>query len=493
MGSEVVSYTGAKWIPWGNMGTQGTYPQRIAETFQNSKTLRSVLTQKSNLVAAPLQTESAALQTKIDKLASPKKRDTLQEIFYKVALDFQLHGEGFIKEIRYIEYAGETAIKERSFVSHLDASQVRFSSDTDEDLDPVAVYISKNWLHYSKREYKPYRLPLAGHGYEMVLDDAGKPIKKICIHRIEDYEPGMQIYGRANWTGAYYDAVLEQLLPRWNYVHLNNSIHLSGILNVEMPFVPDDSTATEIRDRIRSQLKGSEAFGPSTPVNITGGDGKLSLIQYNLPTEGAFKDLSRTCERNIIMSAGWHPALMGVEEAGKLGNVREIENHHERAMSYEIEPLQQKILKVYLNTLVGTDYEQDSRQYPIQFINDTLFKSVDYVSQNKIDQAIPMEQVQEDLGYLDKSEEEPLPQGAMSLEEVQRLLEVYGTAVRSGGVTPNIDDETALRKMMNLPAINGDVRQGWQDERGVRKPTTLKNPSQNVEEVSEDNIEQNQE
>ena len=404
MGSEIVS-RGSKWIPWGNTGTQGTYPQRIAETFQNSKTLRAVLTQKSNLVAAELVTESPLLQTKIDKLASPKKRDSLREIFYKVALDYQLHGEGFLKEVRYIEYAGETPIKERSFVSHLDASQVRFSADHDEDLNPVAVYISKNWLHYARREYKPYRIPLAGYGYEIINDESGKPIKKIVIHRVKSWEPAMQYYGRADWTGAYYDAVLEQLLPRWNYVHLNNSIHLSGILNVEMPFVPDDQTAQEIRDRIREQLKGSNAFGPSTPVNISGGEGKLSLIQYNLPTEGAFKDLSRTCERNIIMGAGWHPALMGVEESGKLGNVREIENHHERVMSYEIEPLQQKILKTYIRTLEGTDYYQDALDHPIQFINDTLFKSVDYVSQNKIDEAIPLEQVQEDLGYVEENKD----------------------------------------------------------------------------------------
>jgi hypothetical protein len=56
------------------------------------------------------------------------------------------------------------------------------------------------------------------------------------------------------------------------------------------------------------------------------------------------------------MAAGWHPSLMGVEEAGKLGNVREVENHHRRVMQYEIEPLQEKILHTYLHTLEGTEY-----------------------------------------------------------------------------------------------------------------------------------------
>lgn len=193
------------------------------------------------------------------------------------------------------------------------------------------------------------------------------------------------------------------------------------------------------------------------------------------------------------MAAGWHPSLMGVEEAGKLGNVREVENHHRRVMQYEIEPLQEKILHTYLHTLEGTEYYELAEQYPIIFENKPMFTALDYVSQAKIDLAVPVEEVQKELGYVAEDAEEQLPQGAMSLEEVQRLLEVYGTAVRSGGVTPNIEDEAALRRMMNLPQMNNDVRQGWVDERGVRKPTTLKNPSQNVEEVSDEATEQNEE
>ena len=119
------------------------------------------------------------------------------------------------------------------------------------------------------------------------------------------------------------------------------------------------------------------------------------------------------------------------------------------------------------------------------FENKPMFTALDYVSQAKIDLAVPVEEVQKELGYVAEDAEEQLPQGAMSLEEVQRLLDVYGTAVRAGGVTPNIEDEAALRRMMNLPQINGDVRQGWIDEKGVRKPTTLKSPKDNVEEVSE--------
>ena len=101
MGSEIVGYRGTKWIKWGEDGNAGLFPQRIAEAYQNSKTLRAVLSQKSNLVASDLKTENESLQKKIDKFTSPKTHYDLRELIYRVSLDVQLHGEGFIKEVRF--------------------------------------------------------------------------------------------------------------------------------------------------------------------------------------------------------------------------------------------------------------------------------------------------------------------------------------------------------------------------------------------------------
>ena len=479
LGNEKVISQGARWIAWGNdAGTYGLYPSRVCELFQDSKTLRGVLTQKSKLVAAKLNTDNRVLQRKIDKLVSPNKHLDLREIVYRVALDMQLHGEGFIKEVRHIEYVGDTPVKERSFAQHLDAASVRLSSEVDEDLNPKAVYISKNWVHYMRKEYRPYRLPLSGYGYEDFYDAEGKVYKKVTIHRITDWEPNQQFYGRGAFASSWYSAQLESILSRWNYTHLMNSIHLSGILNIELPFAPDEDTAKEIRDKIREQLKGESSFGSSTPIQITGGDGRLSLVQYNLPQEGAFKDLNRTCERNVIMAAGWHPSLMGVEEAGKLGNVREVENHHKRLMESEIKPLQERILHTYLHTLEGTEYYELALNNPITFENKPLFTVLDYVSQNKIDSVIPDSEIAKELGLVEE-QEKASDTMKMSVDELKQTLEVYGTAVRAGGVTPNIDDEAAIRKLMNLPPVNDSVREGWNKEGGTKKPTTIKSEGDN--------------
>ena len=403
MSTEVIQRS-AKWIPWGNdFGNQGLYPAHICEVFQNSKTLRACLTQQAALTAAELGTANELLQTKIDRLCTPHG-ESLRSVIQKVALDFLLHGEGFIKETRFIEYAGDTPIKERSFSSHVDASHVRFGSDVTDELEVVSVYLSANWEHYSRKEYRPKKYPLFRHGYLEHLDENGRVFKKECIHRLKSTEPGMNFYGRGDFVGAFYDAKLEHLLPRWNMVHILNSIHLSGILNVEMPFAPDEDTAKEIRDRIRENLKTEHVGGPSTPIQITGGDGKMELISYALPSDGSFKELSKTCERNIIMACGWHPALMGIQTPGQLGQIREIEQHHKRAMEYQIKPLQQRILETYMSTLYGTEYFEYASQSPINFQNKPLFTALDYVSQSRIDQVIPDDVLREELGLTDDNE-----------------------------------------------------------------------------------------
>jgi hypothetical protein len=59
------------------------------------------------------------------------------------------------------------------------------------------------------------------------------------------------------------------------------------------------------------------------------------------------------------------------------------------------------------------------------------------------------------------------------IERLNRFMDAYGTAVRAGVITPNLDDETAIRRMMRLPVPNEDVKRYWKATKGVRKPVTL--------------------
>ena len=81
--------------------------------------------------------------------------------------------------------------------------------------------------------------------------------------------------------------------------------------------------------------------------------------------------------------------------------------------------------------------------------------------------------------------------GVVTPEEIARVeiskqrMDAYGVGVRAGCITPNLDDETALRASTELPAPSTEVAKSWAIDGGSRKPITLQsgkvatpNPSQ---------------
>jgi capsid protein len=60
-------------------------------------------------------------------------------------------------------------------------------------------------------------------------------------------------------------------------------------------------------------------------------------------------------------------------------------------------------------------------------------------------------------------------------------LDTYGVAVRAGVITPNVEDERAVREQMRLPQVPPQVEEAW-SESPVRSPITLSSGLQASEE-----------
>lgn len=59
----------------------------------------------------------------------------------------------------------------------------------------------------------------------------------------------------------------------------------------------------------------------------------------------------------------------------------------------------------------------------------------------------------------------------------KQAVEQYGVAVRAGVITPQVEDEDALRKRMGLPPVSEAVKSTWTKDGGTRRPITLTTPS----------------
>jgi len=58
-------------------------------------------------------------------------------------------------------------------------------------------------------------------------------------------------------------------------------------------------------------------------------------------------------------------------------------------------------------------------------------------------------------------------------DSLRVFAEAYGIAVRAGVLTPNIDDEKAVRKLFGLPEVTKEVVADWAKTSGTRQPITL--------------------
>lgn len=65
-------------------------------------------------------------------------------------------------------------------------------------------------------------------------------------------------------------------------------------------------------------------------------------------------------------------------------------------------------------------------------------------------------------------------------EILRQKLETYGTAVRAGVISPNLEDERAMREALDLPKPSPAVVEAWTEDGGVRKPITLQGQKENA-------------
>lgn len=69
---------------------------------------------------------------------------------------------------------------------------------------------------------------------------------------------------------------------------------------------------------------------------------------------------------------------------------------------------------------------------------------------------------------------------------IKDTFETYGAAIRAGLITPQIDDEEALRAKLGLPAVNADARTAWAErDKGARRPITISGARDLIEEAQQ--------
>jgi hypothetical protein len=59
------------------------------------------------------------------------------------------------------------------------------------------------------------------------------------------------------------------------------------------------------------------------------------------------------------------------------------------------------------------------------------------------------------------------------IDRLQKMMEVYGAAVRAGAITPQPEDEVFIRNALGLPSMQDSTVEYWASIYNVRWPVTL--------------------
>jgi hypothetical protein len=59
------------------------------------------------------------------------------------------------------------------------------------------------------------------------------------------------------------------------------------------------------------------------------------------------------------------------------------------------------------------------------------------------------------------------------ITDLKLLLDLYGVGVRAGVLTPQVEDETYFRNLIDLPNMSGSTVMDWKNTGNVRHPITI--------------------
>ena len=290
------------------------------------------------------------------------KGETVNEVFEKIALDYELFN-GYALNVVWNKEA--TRIVE---IYHLPFANVR-SGKVNEDDEVTEYYYSSDWTNLRKHPATPYR---AFDPTDNKKDNASQ------IYYVFNYTPGNDTYPLPSYVGALNDIELDGRVSRFHNANISNGLAPSMFVQFRNG-IPNPEERRDIHSEIERTFSGEENAGrfflafsePGKELQVT-------------PIENANDDYYITLEARIssrILTAHriTSPLLLGIKDAaGFSSNADEIKVAYTHFESTVVEPKRKKILSTYGYILKLSGYNVALTVAPKQIIiEDTTVNEIE--------------------------------------------------------------------------------------------------------------------
>src|ERR1035437_7611348 len=343
------------WVQW---GIKNDFPDALLLMLYNSSTHYNIVTKRKDMIVGAgvnIQRSTNKNQILTDKFINNINRygENMDELIEKIAFDFVTFGQA---AIQVIWGRGGKQIAE---ILHLPVNNLRYEKK-DENGNINRYFYSENWKKWKLTQYAPIELTPFTTVPEII---AVAPTQVLLIR---PYSPGCGYYTQPTYVGGLNYINLDWQMSEFAQATIKNGCFPSVMIT--MKNVPDDEkdfvvqsfeqqyTSAQNSHKVLFNFVENADDLTITPITT---DGQESMIET----------LNNLATTNILRSHGCPGILIGIAEAGKLGETAEINNAFLQFEATVIQP-DRNIILSKINKLLkinGLDEIQISSSAPIPF------------------------------------------------------------------------------------------------------------------------------
>jgi len=435
---KFIESPGKDWI---QSGSDNLFPQYLVDMFGKSSTHNSIILIKQKQIAGEGWSiddtadadQSAALKQFISR---PNKRESLNAILSKVALDQQLFGYWTLG-IKWSDC--RTKIES---VYHIDAAKIRIGKPDDDSEEYIEsdYWYSDDWSKYRKPKFTPERI---------ARFSPSNRIDQFQLLLVKKYTPGLNFYCFPDYQPCLNAIELQYELSNLQLNSIKNG--LSPSLLISMNSGAPSAEQQDVNYKAFNNLyRGSDNAGKfilfynkdkSSEPTIT------PLETSNL--HQLYGELSNSIRDQIIEGHRIPKILASVNSPGELGASNEIAQEQERFYNTVIAPEQVEIENVinellHINGFSVKLYIKDLQPISFQYNEATLL------------QILTVDEMRKKLGYAPLSESDRQELYSRNKIEKQPRVPSTHTAMESEPSAPvndNIKNLSAKQHQQMLRVI----------------------------------------
>jgi len=327
--SKLPEYKVMNGKPYVFYGERNNYPSYLLEMYQRSAKHNAIVNGKVNYITGKGWTYdpkdlAADLVTELNRmLEDPNPYDDLNDILYKVTLDFEIFN-GFALEVIW-NLQGKI-----SQIAHVNFGNLRVNENQDK------FYFAQEWKEFGEPE---------GLREYVAFNPENKLGKQLFYY--SSYAPSVKYYPIPEYLGALAYIETDARIANYHVNNLRNGF-LGGYLFSFNNGVPTDEEQRDIKRQLITQMRGDDGERIVVAFNDTKDNGlEISALEAN-NLDKQFEILNNTIQTEIFVAHRvTSPMLFGIRTSGQLGGRSELIESYELFKSVYVEDRVRKIEKVF--------------------------------------------------------------------------------------------------------------------------------------------------